>query len=290
MSAPGSYRLDGIDLLSTLDSTPESLSLAMTASKRHQEDASRHARPVALVTGGAVRVGRAIALGLAEAGHDLVIGFRSSVEEVEVTRRDVEALGRRCHTVQADLSTTEGPDLLVDAARSRFGRLDVVVNSAASFRSMPLSAVDAEEFDSVMALNVRAPHLVVRAAEDLLREAGGSVVNITDLSAFQAWTRYPHHAVSKAALAHLTRVQARAYAPDIRVNAIAPGAVLAPEDWSEDRWNAVAEKAVLQRTGSPDDVVQAVLYLISAEFVTGHVIPVDGGRLLGAVGPMTDEE
>lgn len=262
----------------------------MTASKRHHEAPAPDAHPVALVTGGAIRVGRAIALGLAEAGHDLVIGYRSSGDEAEQTCRDIEALGRRCNAVQADLSTPDGPDALVEAARSGFGRLDVVVNSAASFRSMPLEDVGAEEFDAVMALNVRAPHLVVRAAADLLRAARGSVVNITDLSAFQAWTRYPHHAVSKAALAHLTRVQARSYAPDIRVNAIAPGAVLAPDDWSDERWDAVADKAVLQRTGSPDDVVQAVLYLVSADFVTGHVIPVDGGRLLGAVGPVTDEE
>lgn len=261
----------------------------MTAEKSHRrtDDASR---PVALVTGGAIRVGRAIALGLAEAGHDLVIGYRSSVGAAEETRREIERLGGAAHAVQADLATAEGPEVLVGSARERFGRLDVVVNSASSFRSMPLTDVDAEEFDAVMALNVRAPHLVVRAAADLLRTARGSVVNITDLSAFQAWTSYPHHAVSKAALAHLTRVQARSLAPDVRVNAISPGAVLPPDDWSEERWSAIAEKAVLGTTGGPEDVVQAVLYLVSAGFVTGHVIPVDGGRLLGAPGPMTDED
>lgn len=261
----------------------------MTDEKRHH-DRPEEAGRVALVTGGAVRVGRAIALGLAEAGYDLVIGYRSSGDEAQETRRDIEDLGRACHTVQVDLATPHGPDELIDSARSRFGRLDVVVNSAASFRSMPLRDVDAAEFDAAMALNVRAPHLVVRAAADLLRGSRGSVVNIADLSAFQAWIRYPHHAVSKAALVHLTRVQARSYAPDIRVNAIAPGAVLAPDDWSDERWTVIAEEAVLRRAGSPDDVVQAVLYLISAEFVTGHVIPVDGGRLLGATGPMTDED
>ncbi|NNL29444.1 MAG: SDR family oxidoreductase, partial [Gemmatimonadetes bacterium] len=208
----------------------------------------------------------------------------------EDTRGEIEELGRACHTVQADLTDPAGPDHLVDEVRSRFGRLDVVVNSAASFRSMPLEDVDAAEFDAAMALNVRAPHLVVRAALDLLRPSKGCVVNITDLSALQAWTGYPHHAVSKAALAHLTRVQARSYAPHVRVNAIAPGAVLAPDDWSEERWDAVAEQAALRRTGSPADVVEAVLYLVSADFVTGHVLPVDGGRLLGATGPMTDEQ
>ena len=165
--------------------------------------------------------------------------------------------------------------------------MDLVVNSAASFRSMPLLDVDASEWDAVMALNVRAPHLVVRAAADMLRASQGSVVNITDLSAFQAWTEYPHHAVSKAALAHLTRVQARALAPDVRVNAIAPGAVLPPDDWPPERWEALAERAALARVGTPEDVVAAVLYLAEANFVTGHVLPVDGGRLLGPKGPPT---
>lgn len=262
----------------------------MTDEKRHRDERPTTPDRVALVTGGAVRVGRAIALGLAEDGYDVVIGYRSSQDAAEATRRDVVARGRACIAVRADLATADGPEALVDALRRHFGRLDVVVNSAASFRSMALDDVDAAEFDRVMALNVRAPHLVVRAAADLLRASRGSVVNITDLSAFQAWTRYPHHAVSKAALAHLTRVQARAYAPDVRVNAIAPGAVLAPDDWSEDRWNAVAERAVLGKAGDPADVLHAIRYLISADFVTGHVIPVDGGRLLGAAAPPTEEE
>ena len=253
-----------------------------------RQDAAREDETrVALVTGGAVRVGKAIALGLAEAGFDVVVAYGSSADPARQTRAEIEALGRRCRTVQADLTTVEGPDTVVEAARSHFGRLDVVVNSAASFRSLPLEEVDAGEWDAVMALNVRAPHLVVRAAADLLRERGGAVVNITDLSAFHPWASYPHHSVSKAALAHLTRVQAKALGPEVRVNGIAPGAVLAPDDWSEERWARRAEDAALRKTGSPGDVVEAVLYLVEADFVTGHVIPVDGGRLLGP--PSEDE-
>lgn len=252
----------------------------MSDDKSHGPSAGGDHR-VALVTGGAVRVGRAIALGLAEADFDLVVTFRSSADAAEETCREIRERGRACHAVQADLATREGPQAVVDAARHRFGRLDVVVNSAASFRSVPLMEVDAEEWDSVMDLNVRAAHLIVRAAADLLRTSGGSVVNITDLSAFHPWVAYPHHSVSKAALAHLTRVQARALGPHVRVNGIAPGAVLAPDDWSEERWAQRAEQAALKKTGSPQDVVDAVLYLVDAGFVTGHVIPVDGGRLLG---------
>jgi pteridine reductase len=240
---------------------------------------------VALVTGGAVRLGRALALGLADAGYDILIGYRFSSDAAREAVAEIERRGRVAEAVQADLADPEASSLLADAVRQRFGRLDLLVNSAASFRSVPLMDVDAEEWDRVMDLNVRAPHLVVRACADLLRASRGCVVNITDLSVFQAWTVYPHHAVSKAALAHLTRVQARALAPEVRVNAVAPGAVLPPEDWPEARWDALAERAVLGRTGSPEDVVQAVLYLAEARFVTGHVLPVDGGRLLGPKGP-----
>jgi NAD(P)-dependent dehydrogenase (short-subunit alcohol dehydrogenase family) len=245
----------------------------------------------ALVTGGAVRIGRAIAVALAQDGHDVAIVFRSSEEAARDAAREIEALGRRCLPIQADLTKAEAAEQVALAARDAFSRsdgvarMDVLVNSAASFREMPLMEVDAAEWDSVMALNVRAPHLLTRACAPMLRAARGSVVNITDLSAFQAWTVYPHHAVSKAALAHLTRVQARALAPDVRVNAIAPGAVLPPDDWPEARWQALADRAVLRRVGSPEDVVEAVRYLTRAGFVTGHVLPVDGGRLLGPSGP-----
>ena len=240
---------------------------------------------VALVTGGAVRLGQAVALGLAAAGWDLVIGYRSSVAEAEETVAKVGALGRACRAVRADLSGAEGVGMLSRGVRDAYGRLDLLVNSAATFRDVPLLDVDAEEWDRVMNVNVRAPHLVVREVADLLRTSGGSVVNVVDLSAFQAWTEYPHHAVSKAALAHLTRVQARALAPDVRVNAIAPGAILPPDDWSEKRWSALADRAALRRVGSPRDVVDAVLYLANATFVTGQVLAVDGGRLLGPSGP-----
>jgi pteridine reductase len=241
----------------------------------------RWSQRVAVVTGGAVRVGRAIALALAEAGYDLVITYRSSDRPADELAELVERRGRRCETVRADLTEPAAAEATTAQARDAFGRLDLVVNSAASFQARRLLDVDSDEWDAVMALNVRAPHLVVRAAAPLLKAQRGAVVNIVDLSAFQPWTDYAHHAVSKAALAHLTRVQARALAPDIRVNAIAPGAVLRPDGWSDERWQALADLTPLQRVGTPDDVAQAVLYLAEARFVTGHIIAVDGGRLLG---------
>jgi pteridine reductase len=238
---------------------------------------------VALVTGGAVRVGAAISEGLARAGYDLVVAYRSSEREARELEARVRALGRHCALVWADLAEPRGCAAVVRAAADTYGRLDVVVNSASSFESRPLESVDAAAWDAVMAVNVRAPHLVVRAAAGLLRSARGSVVNIADLSAFEPWVEHPDHSVSKAALAHLTRVQARALAPDVRVNAVAPGAVLQPENGSEAHWAALAAAAPLQRTGTPSDVVDAVLYLVGAGFVTGQVLTIDGGRSVGRV-------
>lgn len=236
---------------------------------------------VALVTGGAIRVGRALSLGLAEAGYDVAVHYRASGGAAEEVAARIGELGRRAETVAGDLSDPAVPERVVAAVRERFGRLDLLVNSAASFRSGPLMDADADAWDRVMALNARAPHLLVRAAADILRAARGSVVNILDLSAFQPWTGHPVHAVSKAALAHLTRIQARTLAPDVRVNAIAPGAVLPPDDYDADAVRELEAMAPLRRTGTPDDVVGAVLYLAGASYVTGQILAVDGGRILG---------
>jgi len=235
---------------------------------------------VALVTGGAIRVGRAISVGLATAGYDVLITYRSSEDAARTVRDEVHEMGRQCEIVQVDLADAASADTVVNSVLEAFGRLDLLVNSAATFDARPLLEVDAEHWDATMAVNVRAPHLLVRAAAPLLTEAGGNVINIADLAAFQPWIDRPHHAVSKAALVHLTKIQARALAPDVRVNAIAPGSVLRPEGWSEDHWQEIARRAPLARPGTPQDVVDAILYLATAPFVTGQVLTIDGGRLL----------
>ena len=143
---------------------------------------------VALVTGGAVRLGRAISLGLARAGYDLAIAYHSSSSQAQSLSEEVSALGRTSVLVEADLAEADAADRLIDAVCASFGQLDVLVNSAASFQAVPLLDVDAAEWDRVMNLNVRAPHLIVRAASDLLRASRGCVVNMTDLSAWQAWS------------------------------------------------------------------------------------------------------
>ncbi len=241
------------------------------------------------MTGGAVRVGRALSLGLAEAGYDVAVHYHTSEGPARDVAERIRQVGRRCVLVSGDLSDPATPERVVAATRDAFGRLDLLVNNAATFASADLLDVDAEAWDAVVAVNTRAPHLLVRAAAQLLGSSHGSVVNMVDLSAFQAWTAYPHHAVSKAALAHLTRVQARALAPDIRVNAIAPGAVLPPGDDPPERWHALREAAPLKRIGTPDDVVRAVLYLADATYVTGQILAVDGGRLVGPAHPPEDD-
>ena len=237
--------------------------------------------PVALVTGGGVRVGRAIALGLARDGYDLVVNYRTSAAGAEEVAKEARRLGRRVHTVQADLSREGDAVRLARAAAEHFGRLDLLVNSAASFVAGDLLEVTTDEWDEVMAVNLRAPFLMVRETADLLRAARGSVVNIVDLSALQPWTSHPAHSVAKAGLLHLTRVMARRLAPEVRVNAIAPGAVLLPTHYSEVNAERAREAVPLGRIGTPGDVVGAVRFLAGAEYVTGEVIVVDGGVGLG---------
>ena len=168
---------------------------------------------VALVTGGAVRVGRALSLGLAEEGFDLVVHYHSSGADARAVEAEIHKLGRRCVTVAADVADPEQVGALVDAVRTEFGRLDLLVNSASIFKANDLLDVDAREWDEVMGVNLKGPFLTARAASGLLTEAGGCIINIVDVSALQPWVKYPHHSVSKAGLLQLTRVMARVLAP-----------------------------------------------------------------------------
>ena len=233
--------------------------------------------PVALVTGGAVRIGRALALGLAEAGFDVVVSYRSSAGPAEEVRDRIEALGRRCALVRGDLGVPDDIEGIAGAVADAHGRLDLLVNSAASFHDTPLLEVGADEWDAVLGVNTRGPHLLVRACAPLLRESRGVVVNIADHMGIKPWVRYGAHSVSKAALIHLTRIQARALAPEVRVNAVAPGLVLPPEGLSDEALAREVDATLVKRVGSPQDVVEAVLYLARAPFVTGQLLVVDGG-------------
>lgn len=236
---------------------------------------------VALVTGGARRVGRALSLALARAGADVVVNYFQSAEAAEQTVADIVALGRRAIAIHGDVASKEVADMLVRRTAETFGRLDVLVNNASTFETAPLLAITEEEWDRVLAVNLKGPFLLSQAAAPLLRrDGGGVIVNIADLSAFQPWPSYAHHSVSKAGLVHLTRVLALALAPDIRANCIAPGTVLPPEGYTEEELLQSIARAPLKKIGDPDDVARALLYLVESDFVTGEVVVVDGGRML----------
>jgi pteridine reductase len=233
---------------------------------------------VALVTGGARRVGRAIALALAGRGIDIALHHSASPDAAEETAKAIRALGADVRVFAADLRHANVPAQLVSDVHRAFGRLDVLVNSAAIMPRTPVSTVTVEQWDEVHALNLRAPFFCAQTAAPLLAEQGGVIVNIADLAAFETWPQYIPHAITKAGVVHMTRGLARALAPRVRVNAVAPGMVLRPEGWSDADEARLVRTTPLERGGSPNDVAQAVLYLVDADYVTGETIIVDGGR------------
>lgn len=233
---------------------------------------------VALVTGGARRVGRAFSLALAEAGCDVVVAYNDSGDEAQQTVADIERAGRRGLAVQGDIAGSDAVRELIRRADAAFGRLDILVNNASVFERKVVAEITEDDWDRVQAINLRAPFLLSQQATPLMRRGGGGlIVNIVDLSALQPWPSYAHHAVSKAGLLHLTRVLARALAPDIRVNSIAPGTILPPEGTDAEEGS---ERRVLDRAGDTEDVTRALLYLVRSDFVTGENLIVDGGRML----------
>jgi pteridine reductase len=238
------------------------------------------ARPVALVTGGARRVGREIALRLAEAGHDVVIHYHRSVEAAHETVAAIEARGARAAAVAADLADAEAARAVPGRAHAVFGRLDVVVNSAASWKPVPLLTVSPQDWDDTFAVNLRAPFLIAIAAAPLLTP-DGVIINLADHLATESSPGLVPHSVSKAGVVALTEQLAQQLAPRLRVNAVAPGAVLPPPGWSDEAQRRFAASTPLQRLGDPADVAEAIVFLVGARYITGVVLPVDGGRHLG---------
>lgn len=236
---------------------------------------------VALVTGGAVRVGRAISRALADQGVRVVVNYHSSADAARALVDEIRAQGGDASAVQADLADLEAVRSLAEQAEKAFGRVDILVNNASVFPEQKLEEVDADLWDHTLAVNLRAPFFLTQRIGRSMRERGGGVVvNLADLAGLQPWASYAAHSVSKAGLVQLTRVAARALAPEVRVAAIAPGTVLPPEDLAAEEVQRLARSTPLRRNGSPDDVVHALLYLLRADFVTGDVLVVDGGRLL----------
>ena len=241
---------------------------------------------VALVTGGAHRVGKAIVLALAREGVHVMVHYGRSADAAQETVRELETLGVDAATYSADLRNPDAIAPLFAATAERFGRLDILVNSAASFVKEPFDEITLDSWKNVMQTNLRAPFLCTQQAAPLMRQVQrpadepALIVNITDLSALYPWPDYVQHGVSKGGLVNLTVATANALAPDIRVNAIAPGAILPPPgvDADSEQWQNLGQKVPLKRTGSPDMIGHTVVFLAQNDYITGALIPVDGGE------------
>jgi pteridine reductase len=233
---------------------------------------------VALVTGAGRRVGRALAVGLGAEAMHVVVHYHASDAGAKETQRLIVEAGGSATIIAADLTSTESAASLVGDIVRSLGSLHVLVNSSAVMERTPFGEVTPSQWDAMMALNLRAPFMLAQAAAPHLAAVEGAIVNIADLAAFETWPAYIPHGISKAGIVYMTRALARTLAPRIRVNAIAPGAVLLPEGWREEDAARLRDSTPLCRLGSPSDVVQAMLYLLRADFVTGETIIVDGGR------------
>ena len=232
---------------------------------------------VALVTGAGKRLGRAIALRLAEEGGDVVVHYGTSAKEAAEVVGKIEEMGRRAVAIQADLRSVDGIRKLFLDAGNELGRLDLLVNSAANFLPGSVISTTEEIWDASLDTNVKSPFFCSQAAAPMLRRSKGSIVNFADTGGLLGWPGFIPHSVAKAGVINLTKSLAKALAPEVRVNAIAPGTITMPGDppeWEEE----FVKLAPLRKTGRPSDIADAVVYLATAEFITGHVLVVDGGR------------
>ncbi|KFL36486.1 pteridine reductase [Arenimonas donghaensis] len=240
-------------------------------------------RPVVLVTGAAKRIGAVIARRLHAAGFDLALHHRRSDAEMAALVAELEALRKgSTRVLQAELADDAAPATMVQAVQDHFGRLDALVNNASSFWPTPLGQATPADWDALFAANARAPFFLAQAAAPLLRAAGGAIVNLGDIYGERPLAGHTIYCMAKAALLMLTQSLARELGPEVRVNAVAPGAVLWPEEGkAENEKQAMLASTALKRAGEPDDVAEAVRWLIQdARYTTGQVIRVDGGRSL----------
>jgi pteridine reductase len=231
--------------------------------------------PLALVTGAAHRLGKVFAMTLAKQGYDILLHYHRSEGDALQTKMEIESIGRSVIAVQADLGDPAQASALVSAIDT----LQVLVNSAAFMPSGNVDLLTVENWDASLDINLRAPFLLAQAAAPKMT-AGGLIVNITDVGAQKTWSRYPSYTVSKAALESLTRILARALAPEIRVNAIAPGFVLQSDIVSAAEWERLITRVPLKRPARIEEIASALEFLLKNEYVTGQTIVVDGGYSL----------
>lgn len=238
---------------------------------------------VALVTGAAMRVGREIAVALAGQEMNVAVHYRSSAGPALETVERIRKLGVEAESIQADLDELRQVEQLIESVRERWGRLDVLVNSAAIFPRTPWDEIDETVWEQTLRTNLKAPFFTAWHAASLMREnGGGKIVFIADWAGFRPYRNYLPYVISKGGVITMTKAMAKELAPDIAVNAIAPGPVMLPPDFSDEDANKIVDDTLLKRLGSPQDIAQSVVYLVAmTDFVTGHVMVVDGGRLIG---------
>jgi pteridine reductase len=236
---------------------------------------------VALVTGAGRRLGRALAEALADRGMTVALHYHASAEGARSLERQIRAAGGRAACFQADLTDAETARALPGRVAKECGRLDVLINSAAVMQRLKFEETTPAEWDSILNLNLRSLFFCAQGAAPSLRAARGKIVNLADLAGLEPWPGFVAHSISKAGVVMLTKVLARSLAPEVTVNAIAPGAVLVPEDYPAEERERLARSTPLRRLGSPSDVIAALLYLLEGgDFVTGEILVVDGGRLV----------
>lgn len=237
---------------------------------------------VALVTGGAHRLGKEMSLALARAGARVAVNYHSSDRAAAATADEVAALGGKAFPVQADVSQHDQVARMVARTRQELGEVEILINSASPFERTPFPMEDVTAWERVVAVGLHGAFYCANAVVPGMRGRGqGAIVNIVDLSAWQPWRGFAAHSVAKAGLLALTRQLALELAPEIRVNAIAPGKILPPVGYSPEKVSRSAKENLLGRWGDSQDVTQALLYLLTADFVTGEVLVVDGGERLG---------
>lgn len=237
---------------------------------------------VALITGGAHRVGKAITMMLAQAGADVVVNYFSSSKEADQTVAEAEALGVRALACRCDVADWAQVQSMAATILEKFGGVDIIVNSASLFDKTPFPTDDISAWKRVTGISIDGPFYVCNAlTPSMLARGGGAIVNIVDLSAWHPWPKFGAHGVSKAGLLAFTKQLALELAPTIRANAVAPGPVLPAPNQSEKSAAQAAAGTLLKRWGKPEDVAFAVRYLIEADYVTADVITVDGGERYG---------
>lgn len=234
--------------------------------------------PIALVTGSGRRLGRTIALGLAEAGMDVILHAHTSKAALDGIAEEIRALGRHVWIQPADLRSMANIDYLVGQVSREPGRLDVLVNNAGIFPKAPFGSITVNDWDETMQVNLRAPFFLAQGLAPLLKESRGCIVNLASAGAYRVWPNHIPYNVSKAALTMATSALALVLAPEIRVNAVAPGIITVPGE--EGPAPLPADRLPLQSFGTPSDLLSAVLYFIRAPHVTGQVLRVDGGATL----------